>query len=62
MNHQRLPPQILEFIEFVNRLPITEEQKIEFVKHQIAVVEKKIEEKKKNKELFKNVLEDLVEL
>ena len=55
-------PRIIEFLEFVNKLPLTDEQKIEFVEQQIALGKENVESKKKNKELFKVVLKDLVEL
>jgi hypothetical protein len=55
-------PRIIEFLEFVNKLPLTDEQKITFVEQQIAIGKENEESKKKNKELFKVVLKDLVEL
>jgi hypothetical protein len=46
--------QVLEFLEFVNRLPLTKDQKIKFVKMQIEIQKKHITELKRYKKYFSN--------
>lgn len=43
-----------EYLEFVNRLPLTKEQKKEFVKNHIEILKKQKEEEKDNKLYFSN--------
>lgn len=58
MPHPR-NPKILEFIQFVNKLPLTDSQKVDFVNQQIALAEAHAEGVQKNKKLFNQVLKDI---
>ena len=46
--------QVLELLEFVDRLPLSKDQKIEFVKMQIEIQKKHISELKRYKKYFSN--------
>ena len=49
--------KVMKFLEFVDRLPLSKEQKIEFVKLQIKIEKERVE----NKEYFsQKVLPDLL--
>ena len=43
-----------EYILFVNRLPLTKEQKKEFVKYHMEILKKQKEEEKENRAYFSN--------
>jgi hypothetical protein len=51
------------FLEFVSRLPISEEQKIDFIRNHIETIKQHQKEKKENKQYYSNaVLLELVRL
>jgi hypothetical protein len=52
----------LEFFDFVNRLPLSDEQKKDFVKSQITIIKTHQLEKKENKEYFSDNVMSLIGL
>ena len=49
-------PEVLYFLDFVERLPLSEDQKMEFVQEHIQNVKKAEKQKKQHRERFKSVV------
>ena len=49
-------PEVLYFLDFVERLPLSEVQKMEFVQEHIQNVKKAEKQKKQHRERFKSVV------
>jgi hypothetical protein len=47
---------ILEYLEFINRLPLTEDQKLEFVKEHILNVKEAEKQTEFNSERFRSIV------